>query len=226
MQAVSWTDVEKERISDQITRQMVWGEHIMAVRWELAPNVELPVHDHVSEQLVTIEEGSVTLYFSETERFTLKKGDVLVIPSSQPHGVTVGPEGCVAVDYFSPIREDFLEGKASYLPGSGEAGTSETGADAQADAEKAYKALQEVLAESGIKVGMSTLREVPLELLGRYAFERECLSMGRLRRILGLSKQEAKDLLRQWKHGDDHSRASYEKMLKTFVMIPKELLRA
>jgi quercetin dioxygenase-like cupin family protein len=223
MQKITWDSIQKERISDHIARQMYWGEHIMAVRWELAPNSSLPEHEHVSEQLTTVEEGSVTLIFSKNQRYTLAKGELLLIPSSKPHSVEIGADGCVAVDYFSPIRKDFIEGRAMYLPGQDDATESESLPEDQDSQEEAYKALQEVLRASGITLDLATLKEIPLETLGRYAFERECLSMGQLRRILGMDKKQAKELLRQWKHGDDHSQASYEKMLKTFVMLPDEM---
>ncbi len=39
----------------------------MVTRWELAPNTPLPVHDHVSEQVTMVLEGSVTLVFPGEE---------------------------------------------------------------------------------------------------------------------------------------------------------------
>jgi quercetin dioxygenase-like cupin family protein len=39
-------------------------------------------------------------------------GDVLYLPSNVPHGVTMLDEEVVLVDIFSPVRDDFLEGRA------------------------------------------------------------------------------------------------------------------
>lgn len=67
------------------------------------------------------------------------------------------------------------------------------------------------------------MKELPLDLLARFAYERECLSMGQLRKILGLDKQQAKELLRQWKHGDDHSEASLRRKWERLVIVPGDL---
>jgi len=40
--------------------------------------------------------------------------------------------------------------------------------------------------------------------------------------LLGLDKNQAKDLLREWKHGDDHSAASLRKMMTQMVVLPRD----
>ena len=143
---------------------------------------------------------------------------MVVIPSSRPHGVTVGPDRCVAVDIFSPIRSDFLEGKASYFSAAGsedsEAGGKEKDPRAQ---------LHGYLSAKGIDIPLEELNRVPIELLARYTFEKECITMGELRKILGLDKAQAKALLREWKHGDDLSESSYKRSLQRIVVLISDL---
>ncbi len=224
MPVFNWATVEGERITEGITRQMFWGEHIMVTRWELAPSTSLPTHDHVSEQITTVERGMVTITFPDGKDVTLHVGDMLVIPPSKPHGVRVGPEGCTAVDLFSPIRKDFIEKSSAYLgqTGSGK-GSQQTDPAKDAQQGAAYESLRGCLATKGIDVGLEQLKEVPLELLARYVYERECVSMGRLRVILGIDKEQAKALLRQWKHGDDHSEASLRRKMERLVFGGGEL---
>ena len=93
MSVLSWKEIKTERVNEQVSRQMFWGEHIMLVRWELAPDVTFPVHEHVSEQVTIMDRGWGTLIFPEGEEITLHEGEMLVIPPSKPHGVRVGPEG-------------------------------------------------------------------------------------------------------------------------------------
>jgi len=195
---------------------MIWGDQVMVTRWELAPDTSLPVHDHVSEQVTMVISGSVTLLFPGEEDRTLRAGDMLIIPSSKPHGVRVGPEGCVVSDIFSPIRTDFIRGTASYI----KSGSGQDSAGDAADKTKAYRELHGFLVAAGVNIGLEDLREVPLELVARYVYERECISLGQLRAILGLDKDQAKDLLRQWKHGDDHSEASYRRKLERMIVLP------
>jgi quercetin dioxygenase-like cupin family protein len=214
MQTISWNDITEQRINENITRKMFWGENIMVTRWELEPNTALPVHEHVSEQVTMVQEGSVTLVFPGEAKVTLRSGDMLVIPPSKPHGVEVGPQGCIVMDLFSPLRQDFIDGSAAYLASAG--GTDAKEADP-------YRRLHGFLRASGIKVTLDELKNVPLDLLARYTYERQCITMGQLRQVLGMDKTQAKALLREWKHGDDHSESSYRKMMETMIVLPSDL---
>jgi quercetin dioxygenase-like cupin family protein len=223
MEKRSWDLIRKEKLSDQINRQMIWGKKLMAVRIEIAPNSSIPVHEHESEQFTTVQKGQVTLHFPEHGDITLHPNEMLLIPSMVPHSVSSGPEGCEAVDFFSPIRQDFIDGSASYISGQ-----SQTTDERKLDKELAkdttssdpYSELQVFLAGVGIRVPVEKLREYPLETLARYAYEKECVTMGQLRDILKIDKKQAKSMLRTWKHGDDHSESSYKRSLERVVIIP------
>jgi quercetin dioxygenase-like cupin family protein len=224
MQTISWNDIAEERVNENITRKMFWGENIMVTRWELAPNTVLPEHEHVSEQITMVEEGTVTISFSEGERFTLHKGNMLVIPGSQRHSAQIGPQGATAIDLFSPLRQDLIESRAAYFAQTGDAGDVQAGST-PSDAKEAdpYRRLHGFLRASGIKVTLEELKNIPLDLLARYTYERQCITMGQLRQVLGMDKIQAKALLREWKHGDDHSESSYRKMMETMIMLPSDL---
>ena len=81
------------------------------------------------------------------------------------------------------------------------------------------------LAGVGINIPIDTLRQTPLEVLARYVYEKECITMGQLREVLGIDKKQAKDLLRQWKHGDDHSQSSFKRKLERLIVLPNEIAR-
>ncbi|MGB6063294.1 MAG: cupin domain-containing protein [Desulfomonilaceae bacterium] len=215
MQTISWKNVPEQQINENVTRKLFWGENIMVTRWVLAPNATLPVHDHVSEQITMVLEGSVTLLFPGEENVTLRSGDMLVIPGSKPHGVEVGPQRCTVMDLFSPLRQDFIAGSSAYLQGTGSTGAGGT---------DPYKRLQGFLQSSGVKATLDELKEIPLDLLARYTYERQCITMGQLRDILGIDKKQAKALLRDWKHGDDHSESSYRRKMERMIMLPTDLL--
>lgn len=224
MQTISWTNIAEERVNENITRKMFWGENVMVTRWVLEPNTILPVHDHVSEQITMVEEGSVTISFSEGEKFLLGKGDMLVIPGSQRHSAQIGPQGATAIDLFSPLRQDLIESRNAYFAKGGAVGNDQVGSPA-ADAKEVdpYRRLHGFLRGSGIKVPLEELKNIPLDLLARYTYERQCITMGQLREILGIDKTQAKALLRGWKHGDDHSEASYQRMMERMIMLPPDL---
>jgi quercetin dioxygenase-like cupin family protein len=226
MPTICWNDIAEERVNENTTRKMFWGENIMVTRWGLAPNTGLPDHEHVSEQITMVEEGSVTISFTGGDKFKLSKGDMLVIPGSQRHSAQMGPQGATIIDLFSPLRQDLIEARNAYFQQTG-ARPADRGGSALADAKDTdpYVRLHGFLRASGIKVTLEQLKELPLELLARYTYERQCITMGQLRQILGIDKTQAKALLREWKHGDDHSESSYRKMMESMVMLPSDLKR-
>lgn len=221
MEKRSWDLINKEKLSEQISRQMIWGKNIMAVRIELAPNSGVPVHEHESEQLTMVQTGQVTLHFPEHGDFILGPNEMLVIPSMVPHSALAGPDGCQVIDLFSPIRQDFIDGSTSYFK-KPEAGVEQAELDkaAKAPRKEPYSELHSFLAGVGIRVPIEKLREYPLDVIARYTYEKECITMGQLREILGIHKKQAKDLLRTWKHGDDHSESSYKRSLERIVVVP------
>jgi quercetin dioxygenase-like cupin family protein len=222
MEIKSWNTIAAEKLNESVTRQMIWGEKVMVTRVELAPHTSIPTHSHESEQLSMVARGSVTLFFEEGRAVKLIEGDMVVIPGSEPHGVKAGAEGCVVLDVFSPIRKDFIEGTASYLAQS--VPTKEDSQEEQEqelDDEGKYRRLQGFLYSVGIKLGLDELKQVPLDLLARYAYEKECITLGELRRVLGLDKKQAKAMLREWKHGDDHSESSLKRTMERMVVLPQ-----
>lgn len=224
MKLTSWKNIKAEQLNENISRKMVWGENVMAVLIELAPNAAVPTHDHVSEQMTMVQRGELTLSFPENDDVSLKPGDVIVIQSSQPHSAKAGADGCVVMDVFSPIRQDFIQGSASYFKDD-QAQYQQSGekTDSHKVPQDPYQALRGYLAGVGINIPIDTLRQTPLDLLARYVYEKECITMGQLREILGIDKKQARDLLRTWKHGDDHSESSYKRKLERLVVLPNEI---
>lgn len=224
MEKKSWDSISSERLNENVTRKMFWGENIMVTRVELVPGSSVPVHDHVAEQVTMVERGSLVLTFPDGADVELRAGEILVIPSSVPHGVQVGPEATIAVDLFSPIRKDFIEGSTSYYSqGSATPAEGKDPSGVEGQDKDPYVLLSGYLASVGIRVPLERLREVPVEVLSRYCYERQSITMGQLRAVLGLDKTQAKDLLRQWKHGDDHSEASLQRKLERMIVFPEEI---
>ncbi len=225
MNIISWDTIAEERLTEGVFRKMFWGENLMVVRYRFAPGVEFPVHDHVEEQVTMVSGGSVTLVFPNDEaEVRLGAGDMIVIPPSKPHGARIGPEGCELQDLFSPVRADLVADSSAGLSASGSVKMGEEPEPGQPlDEKEQYRQLQSYLRKVGVKVELEKLMEVELYVLARYTYERECISMGELRRILGLDKKQGKALLREWKHGDDHSEYSLRRKLERLVMLPGDM---
>jgi unsaturated pyranuronate lyase len=91
---------------DMVRARTVEGERITMAVVELAPGAAVPEHRHPAEQLGLCIQGEMT-FTVDGETRTFGPGGTWRIPSNVPHGVSVGPQGAIAIDVFSPIRDDW-----------------------------------------------------------------------------------------------------------------------
>jgi quercetin dioxygenase-like cupin family protein len=216
MKKYSWSRLDSENLTENITRKMLWGENIMVVRLELAPNTVVPEHDHVSEQVTMVLEGSIELTDNDGVRMKVGPGEICVIGPSRPHSAVAGSQGAVVMDLFSPIREDFIYSKPSYYSKQDQA------SDETKSEEEIHTRIHSILISSGVNATLEQVKQTPTQVLAGYVYEKGLVTMGQLRKIMGWDKAQAKNALREWKHGDDHSQSSYEKMRRTQVVLPWE----
>ena len=85
---------------------LAWGEKTIMVRFDLQKESELPSHHHVYEQTGFLVSGRIRLTIAG-ESFEVAAGDSWCIPSDTPHEA-VAVEDSVALEIFSPLREDYL----------------------------------------------------------------------------------------------------------------------
>jgi quercetin dioxygenase-like cupin family protein len=112
-QLVRWTEVHEEWLNPKISRKMVVGQNEMLARLVLKKGSIVPAHKHVSEQISSVLTGTLVFKVGRKE-FTVRQGEMLVIPPNVVHSV-VALEDTDAVDTFSPLRLDWLNGDDSYL---------------------------------------------------------------------------------------------------------------
>jgi quercetin dioxygenase-like cupin family protein len=75
---------------------------------EIAPHAVVPMHSHPNEQAGMVLAGEFDFTIGGQTR-RLKQGDAYVIPGGVEHGV-VGTDGwSMALDIFSPPREDYKD---------------------------------------------------------------------------------------------------------------------
>jgi quercetin dioxygenase-like cupin family protein len=96
----------RKAIQDDIDICTFWGEEMLLSRAELGPNAILARHSHPHEQCGVILSGALTLTLDGETRL-LQPGDMYLVPGDVEHGGTAGPEGCVALDVFAPVREEY-----------------------------------------------------------------------------------------------------------------------
>ncbi|MFQ5792630.1 MAG: cupin domain-containing protein [Acidobacteriota bacterium] len=115
MEALNWDKVPLEKVTDDISRQIVSGKNEMLARVLLKKGAVVPTHSHESEQITYIQEGALRLWIGEGgEEVTVTAGHFIVIPPYVPHRAEA-LEDTVDMDIFSPIRQDWLDGTDTYF---------------------------------------------------------------------------------------------------------------
>jgi quercetin dioxygenase-like cupin family protein len=90
-----------------VTRRILANSaKLMLTEHTLEKGAVLPNHNHPHEQLVYLLSGTLIVEM-DGEQIKIIKGDSLVIPPEVYHKVTAA-ENSVALDIFSPRRDDYL----------------------------------------------------------------------------------------------------------------------
>lgn len=104
---VSDKNVVWEPVNELVKRKiMSYDDSLMLVKVEFTKGGIGPIHDHFHSQTSYVESGSFDVTI-DGETKNMKAGDVFYIPPHVPHGAICLETG-VLLDFFSPMREDFL----------------------------------------------------------------------------------------------------------------------
>jgi quercetin dioxygenase-like cupin family protein len=115
MEVLSWDRIPVEKVTEEISRQLLTGRNEMLARVLLKKGAVVPQHSHVSEQITYIVEGALRLWIgSPEEEVTVRAGEFVLIPPDVPHRA-LALEDTVDIDVFSPIRQDWLDGTDTYF---------------------------------------------------------------------------------------------------------------
>jgi len=92
---------------DRITRKtLVHGARTLMTEFRLEQGAVLPKHRHPHEQTGYLVSGRMDLTI-DGETHAVAAGDSWCIPADAEHGA-VAREDSVAIEVFSPVREDYL----------------------------------------------------------------------------------------------------------------------
>jgi quercetin dioxygenase-like cupin family protein len=100
--------VPEEQITDKIRRRVVSGKQGTLVYWRMKAGAHAGAHKHPHEQFVWMVKGTMDFRIGNEKR-SMKPGDVAVIPGGVEHEGSF-PEDSEVIDFFAPVREDFLTG--------------------------------------------------------------------------------------------------------------------
>ncbi len=87
-------------------KTLVYGEKTLLVRFKLTKGALLPSHAHPHEQTGYLVSGHINLYIGGKCR-SAGPGDAWCIESGVEHRAEI-LEDSIAIEVFSPVREDYL----------------------------------------------------------------------------------------------------------------------
>lgn len=91
-------------------KTLVSGDKTLMTEFRLRKGSILPRHAHPHEQTGYLVSGCMRLSIAAVE-YDVRPGDSWCIPGGAEHGA-LALEDSVAIEIFSPVREDYLPGRA------------------------------------------------------------------------------------------------------------------
>ncbi len=110
---LNWACIEEEQLNPLLARKVIHGANMTVARIRLRKTAVVPTHSHANGQISMVESGRLRFVVDGRE-CVLGPGDVLPLAPHVPHMVEA-LEDSVAVDLFSPAREDWIRGDDAYL---------------------------------------------------------------------------------------------------------------
>ncbi len=92
-------------------KTLCYGERTLLTEFRLDKSSDLPHHAHPHEQTGYLVHGHIALSIGG-EVYDVKPGDSWCIPPGVDHGAKI-LEDSIAIEVFSPVREDYLPEAAS-----------------------------------------------------------------------------------------------------------------
>lgn len=102
----SFSAVRPYQIWNGAVARAVNGDRLTMAVIDLDPDLDIPEHRHVNEQLGFVLKGSVTMVIAGNAK-ELSVGETYVIPGDVPHSARTGARGATVVDIFAPVRSDW-----------------------------------------------------------------------------------------------------------------------
>lgn len=113
-QVTNIASMEREELTDQMSRRMVVGKNLMLTVWNMKKGAHSSAHRHPEEQIFWILSGEIE-FLIEGKRRRCGPNDVGVIPGNTLHEAWV-IEDVEMANLFSPVRNDYLtQGALEYM---------------------------------------------------------------------------------------------------------------
>jgi quercetin dioxygenase-like cupin family protein len=109
----AWKNVPKKEVTQGLVRQFVTASRVTIAKFSMARGTVVPPHQHENEQVTYVVTGALNFNVAGQD-VMVRAGELLEIPPQVPHGVEV-VEDAEAIDVFSPVRQDWIDGTDTYF---------------------------------------------------------------------------------------------------------------
>jgi quercetin dioxygenase-like cupin family protein len=109
----SWQSLKEERLTDELSRQVIHGEKATLARLTLKAGAGVARHYHANEEFCWALSGALE-YQLDDRTIAVRAGEIILVPPNVPHAI-FALEDSTCVDFFAPVREDWLKGEDQYL---------------------------------------------------------------------------------------------------------------
>ena len=99
-------EIPPKALAPGVTARIASGERLMFSLVTLEPGAVVPVHTHPHEQMGMMVSGTMEFTVAGETR-VLSGNGMYLVPGGVPHAAKAGPHGAVALDAFSPPREEY-----------------------------------------------------------------------------------------------------------------------
>ncbi|WP_153393692.1 cupin domain-containing protein [Chryseobacterium vaccae] len=114
VQTFTLKELPTKPVNELLTRGMISGEQGTIGYFTYKKGAVVPIHQHINEQYSLITKGSVKVNILDKE-YIVKAGQGIIIPPNVPHSFTALEDDTIDIDFFSPARKDWIEGKDNYF---------------------------------------------------------------------------------------------------------------
>lgn len=120
----TWSEVPLETLTPMLSRKFLTGEKAMVAQVFLKKGCVVRAHQHHNEQVTYILEGGLRFWLGENADkapdapyVDVMAGEVLLIPGDLRHEAHA-LEDTLDLDFFTPPRQDWIEGSDAYIRNS------------------------------------------------------------------------------------------------------------
>jgi quercetin dioxygenase-like cupin family protein len=103
----------KDSVKGVRQKTLCYGSRTLMTEFLLDKDNILPTHSHPYEQTGYLVKGHILLKIGDKQYDTLP-GDSWCIPADVTHGAQI-IEDSIAIEIFSPVREDYIPKEANHL---------------------------------------------------------------------------------------------------------------